>query len=109
MVTALEERKERLKKMILQSLLLDKRDYQRVCDLLAPMSDSKLAKVEELFEQAQAKKRAILTTVASSNIEAFGKGLMAISKKIKANVQVQGIASLGRDVLKKSLKNKNAK
>lgn len=100
----LNEHREKLKKLILASLLLDAGVYQHVSGLLDKMNAEQLQKVESMFWQAEKKRREILHTLAVSNIDAFQQGLSAVTGKFKKNAQVKDVASLGREILKKSIK-----
>lgn len=92
--------------MILRSLLLDGLTYQRIGGLLDHMNEMQLVKVEKLFIQAERKKNEILQTLADANPDAFVQGMTTVTTKLKKNAQIQGVASLGREVLKKSLNSK---
>ena len=104
MSDALAPQREKLKKLILASLLLDAGVYQHVCGLLDKMDAHQLKKVEGMFWQAEKKRRDILHSLAVSNIDAFEQGVTAATDKINKNLQVKGVASLGREILKKSIK-----
>lgn len=101
----LDQKRENLKRMILKSLLVDGQTYQRIGGLLDNMNDEQLSKVERLFWQAEQKKNEILHILADANPDAFVQGISTVTKKIQKNAQIQGVASLGREILKKSLKN----